>query len=96
MQACDPEVFQNGTVLYMIAGRATFIEALVSRCRGELRIEKLDWHYAGGRGLIKHIGPAEEAARIQTWIDATRPEWFPETGQGYPMNDQRGIAQPSE
>ena len=53
---CDPEIYKSGVPVAMIADRdARAIEDLVIQIRQQTR-QKIDWHYFGGRGVVKVIG----------------------------------------
>lgn len=52
---CDPDIYENGNVIAIMTGPSTAIEAIVVRVR-QLTNVRIDWHYVGGRGVVKVLG----------------------------------------
>ena len=53
---CDREIFERGTVIAIFQMPKVAMEALVAKVRGYLPNVRIDWHYAGGRALVKALG----------------------------------------
>ena len=51
---CTPEAMREGVVM-LVGGCCEAIEALVQRCRRDLELtaKQVDWHYVGGRGIVR-------------------------------------------
>ena len=59
MKPCDPEIFEHGKAVAIIADRsAQKIEDLIVRVAG-LSYQRIDWHYVAGRGVVRCIGNCE-------------------------------------
>jgi hypothetical protein len=59
---CDPEVYKDGKAIVMLATMsADDIEELVKKVR-EASKQKVDWHYVGGRAIVRYIGDRAEVA----------------------------------
>lgn len=70
-QPCDQDIFNSGEAVCAIAGISsnrmeTFIQR-VARSTGE----RVDWHFAGGRAIIKVLG---DAAKVRASILARAPD----------------------
>lgn len=64
---CDPEIFNSGIAVAVIADRGgDAIEALVQQIATETGV-RIDWHYVAGRGIVRAIGDIQKAR------DAFRP-----------------------
>ncbi len=56
MGECDAEVYRNGELIGIVAGiGADYIESLIVCVRNNSG-QRVDWHYAGGRAIVKAIG----------------------------------------
>jgi len=73
LDRCDPEIYEYGAVVAVIADRtAAAIERLVQQTARETG-QRIDWHYVGGRGVVRVLGDAERVRQ------ALRPHvggWF--------------------
>lgn len=60
---CDPKVFTDGGIVTIVAatdmesGKKKEIEDWVISLREKTGDPNIDWHYAGGRGVIKALRP---------------------------------------
>lgn len=53
---CDFEIYERGEIAAVVADRkAIEIEKLVKEIAAETG-ERVDWHYFGGRGVVKVLG----------------------------------------
>jgi hypothetical protein len=59
---CDRDVYKNGDVALMLSLRAKRMEPWVVRVR-ERSEQRVDWHYFGGRAIVKFIGDPEAVLR---------------------------------
>jgi hypothetical protein len=60
LKPCDSKIYEKGIVVAIIADRnAQEIESLVTDARKQTG-QRVDWHYIGGRGVIKVIGNTEK------------------------------------
>ena len=59
---CNHEVFKNGNVVAMAIGKAVDIENLVVYIR-EFTDINIDWNFAGGRGIVRVLGPKPDVAQ---------------------------------
>lgn len=63
---CDPDIFEHGVPVLVIMGLAsTAIEAQVVRWREETEA-RIDWHYVGGRAVVK-VSP-DDVERARAYI----------------------------
>lgn len=66
MTKCDPEIYEHGVTVCMLAGApAEVIEGMVRRMARDSG-QRMDWHYIGGRANVLVIGDvlkAQEAAK---------------------------------
>lgn len=59
MGKCDPEIYNHGVPVAMIADRnAQAIQDLVETIAQQTK-QRIDWHYVGGRGIVKVIGNSD-------------------------------------
>jgi len=68
---CDPKIFEKGECIGTIhTYPSTQVEAFV-RHAAHVSGQKIDWHYAGGRGQILTLAKSEEdkSAVIQAFFD---------------------------
>jgi hypothetical protein len=70
-QPCDQDIFNNGEAVCVIAGVSsnrmeTFIQS-VAVSTGE----RVDWHFAGGRAVVKVLG---DATKVRESILARAPD----------------------
>ena len=72
---CDPDLYENGRTVCVLAGTSTVIEALIVRVREELEIE-LDWYYLGGRANVLTSAPPDRDDKIREHIQSAMPIWF--------------------
>jgi len=67
---CDPAIFGGHFVLALTGPRASMIEAFVKHVRETARL-RIDWHFVGGRAVIKCLGSVAKAkAALQKWWPA--------------------------
>lgn len=72
---CDPDIYENGHSVAVLAGCSTAIEALVVRVREKLNVP-LDWHYCGGRADILTTAPREKDEEIRDALKMAMPIWL--------------------
>lgn len=60
--ACDPEIMNNGVLIAMTDAGRMANQQLVKTISNDIG-HKLDWHYAGGIGVIKCLPEHAEAAK---------------------------------
>lgn len=57
---CDPEVYKNGDAIIMMhtipAKGIEYLVQEIARTSGQ----KVDWHYVGGRAIVKFIGDRQK------------------------------------
>ena len=57
---CNQEIYESGHAVCIMAGaNAETIEAFVKCAAGNCGIE-MDWHYVGGRAVVKTLGDKEK------------------------------------
>lgn len=83
---CDAEVFQDGTVVLLTHGiRSNAMERWVKKL-AEASGQRVDWHFAGGRAVVKALGdlPKVEAAlsALKAEHDRLQAENWPELASG--------------
>jgi hypothetical protein len=72
---CDPEVYEKGECVWLVAGLcSTAIEAVVVRVREETGA-KVDWHYMAGRGLIRVVGDDDSKEKVRKSMRMMTPTW---------------------
>lgn len=52
---CDPAIFKDGKVVCVIDGRSNAVERFVKAVAARSGAQ-VDWHYAGGRARVLHLG----------------------------------------
>jgi len=57
---CSQDIYQNGTVVTVLSGLSRVIEAIVTEAAHRSG-EPIDWHYAGGRAVVKTTGDNKKA-----------------------------------
>lgn len=62
LESCAQDIYQRGTCVALAVGEAHRVEAWVARLRMQ-SLQPIDWHYAGGRAIIKCLGDVE-AVRV--------------------------------
>jgi hypothetical protein len=62
---CNKEVYHNGEVVAVITGpRPWFINAWVEEVRKITGNELIDWHFVGGRAVVRCVGDVEKAREV--------------------------------
>jgi hypothetical protein len=65
IRPCRPDIFEEGEHVCTIAGvPARVIEAHV-RAAADLTGEPVDWHYIGGRAVVRALG---DTAKVASWF----------------------------
>lgn len=60
---CDPEVFNRGRIVIEYEDMASMeLEGLVCQLRKKIK-GKIDWHWQGGKGVIKTTGDVSKVLR---------------------------------
>jgi len=66
---CDPDIFAHGEVIAVLDGRPQAIEGIVRTA--STPILKLDWHYVGGRAIVRTLGDITAARKA---LEAAMPQ----------------------
>ena len=66
---CDPDIFAHGEVIAVLDGRPQAIEGIVRTA--STAILKLDWHYVGGRAIVRTLGDITAARKA---LEAAMPQ----------------------
>jgi hypothetical protein len=105
---CDPQIYEKGTPICIIAGpKAADIESWVQQI-AQTTEQKVDWHFVGGRAVVKYLGDSKGAFKVVDAIKSTLPlleaiyaltteaTQFPEFKIFMWCADIRAIAEPRE
>lgn len=57
---CERDVYKHGTVVGIIAAPSAVVEAVVREAASQSG-QRMDWHYVGGRGVVKTLGDPKAA-----------------------------------
>lgn len=60
---CDPEIFRRGSAVLVLDGASNAVERCVRRLARASGV-RLDWHYVGGRAVVKMLGDSADWARV--------------------------------
>jgi hypothetical protein len=63
---CNKKILKNGTTVAMLAGSSNVIERWVRSVADRAKAQ-VDWHFAGGRAMVLHLG---NKASLQRTLDA--------------------------
>lgn len=69
---CDPEIFSNGRTVCVVTGSSNQIERWVKSI-AKTADAMVDWHYAGGRGNVLHLGDDASCERVLAAIPGIIP-----------------------
>lgn len=70
---CEREIYERGVWVATIADRsAKEIEQLIIECRHATG-ERVDWHYIGGRGVVKALG---NVVAVKNYLRQHAGPWF--------------------
>lgn len=70
-ERCRQDIYEEGTAVFVTADPdAAGIEEWVSMVR-ERSGQPVDWHYVGGRGVVKALG---DLGRVRSAVEALLPE----------------------
>lgn len=70
---CNKEVFENGETVAIMAGKGALeIESYVKSI-SEKTGQRMDWHYSGGRAVVKVLGDVDI---VRTAITENQDERF--------------------
>jgi hypothetical protein len=69
---CDPKIFKKGTCVAMLDGSSNRVEHWV-RSVAKKANAKVDWHYAGGRAMVLHLGDSASYTRTLEAIKELAP-----------------------
>lgn len=61
-EPCDQKVFDKGTVIAVFELGSDAMEAVVKDKRKYHPDVKIDWHYMGGRAVVKALGETNDVA----------------------------------
>lgn len=65
MGECREDVYKNGEHVATVASiPSTEIEAWVIKIRELAGEERVDWHYVGGRGVVRALGDVERIRKV--------------------------------
>ncbi len=60
---CDPEIFEHGTAVLVLNGASNAVERYV-RTLARVSGVRMDWHYVGGRAVVRMVGDSADWARV--------------------------------
>lgn len=63
MNPCDPNIFKNGSPVFLLDARSLAAEAWVKDLANKTGLP-IDWHYSGGLAQVLFLGSEEDRARI--------------------------------
>lgn len=63
---CDTEIYEKGEPVAIITGSRADIESFVQRIASRSG-QRVDWHYVGGRAVVKVLGDAHSVRDAITW-----------------------------
>jgi uncharacterized protein YlxP (DUF503 family) len=73
-EACDTEIYDKGEAIWFLACEKPLIERAV-QAASKLSEQKMDWHYVGGRGVVRVLGDREKAekslAKVLSYLTET-------------------------
>ena len=69
---CDPAIFEHGQVVAVLDGASNAVETWVKLVAATADAF-VDWHYAGGRAVVMHLGDPDSRARVDAAIDQLEP-----------------------
>lgn len=69
---CRADIFVDGEMVCLVYGPSNAIERWVKSI-AEVAQSDLDWHYVGGRGVVKHLGDDASRERTLTAIQKNKP-----------------------
>ena len=70
---CNPKIFKNGTTVAMVCGSSNAVERWVKSIAKKAEAQ-VDWHYAGGRAMILHLGNKASLQRTLDAIEELKPK----------------------
>jgi hypothetical protein len=63
---CNKKIFKNGSTVAILVGSSNAVERWVKSVAVKAKAQ-VDWHYAGGRAMVLHLG---NKASLQRTLDA--------------------------
>ena len=70
---CDTKIYEKGTPICIVAGpKVDDIESWVQQV-AQTTQQKVDWHFVGGRAVVKYLGKAKGGLQVIDTIKATLP-----------------------
>lgn len=76
---CNKKIFEDGELVCMLEGSSNRVERWVKRVAKKASA-KVDWHYAGGRAMVLHLGDTASRKRTMAAIKELMPASYnPET-----------------
>ena len=76
---CDRKIFKNGECLAVLEGSSNRVERWVRSVAKKAKA-KVDWHYAGGRAMVLHLGDAASRKRtLEAITELAPPPYNPDT-----------------
>ena len=70
---CDQEIYNNGRLVAVAYGSSNMMENWVKSVAKKASA-RVDWHYAGGRAQILHLGDGASFERAQAAVKELEPE----------------------
>lgn len=71
---CNTKIFKNGITVAMLDGSSNAVERWVKSVAKEAKAQ-VDWHYAGGRAIVLHLGNAASLKRTLDAIQELKPKF---------------------
>ena len=69
---CDKKIFKNGQTVAMLDGSSNAVERWVKAVAGMAEAQ-VDWHYAGGRAMVLHLGNKASLQRTLMALHELKP-----------------------
>ena len=67
MTVCDPEIYKHGAICAIITSASTEMLDFIVKRAAEVSGQRVDWHYFGGRAVVKALGNVH---RVKTALRA--------------------------
>ena len=69
---CKKKIFEEGELVCMLEGSSNRVERWVKRVAKKAKAQ-VDWHYAGGRAMVLHLGDTASRYRTMAAIKELAP-----------------------
>ena len=70
---CDPEIFRKGTCVALLDASSNAAETWVKSVAKKANA-RVDWHYVGGRAVVRHLGDAKSKNRVVLAMTKLTPQ----------------------